>query len=230
MRRFGLAALDLVYPERCAGCGRFAALLCTACEVRLTPARGPGRCSYCSGAWTREDNCPRCFHWRSLDGCLAAYEMSGPARALVHLAKYGRVRAAAALMAERVAGLREAAAVDFAVAAPLHPRRMRERGFNQAAVMLDAAGWPALDGLLKLRNTRAQAGLRLQERARNVRDAFRYDGPPLDGLSVAVVDDVVTSGATADDCARALKEQGARRVVAVSFARTSYEGEPAPGS
>ncbi|MFN0093873.1 MAG: ComF family protein [Dehalococcoidia bacterium] len=170
------------------------------------------------------------MHWQALDRCVAAFEMSGPARSLAHLLKYGRVRAAARVMGEDLAPLSSAVAFDVAFAIPLHRSRQRQRGFNQAALLVQAAGWPVGEGMLRPRSTRSQVGLSLSERVANMDGAFHYDGPRLDGLTVAVVDDVVTTGATADACARELKEHGARRVVALAYARTSYLREPPAGT
>ncbi len=219
-------ALDLLYPQRCAGCGAFRTLLCARCAAKMTSAKGEGRCKNCAAAWPAADYCPRCLHWSSIDRCLAAYEMTGPARDLTHLLKFGGVRAAAGIMGAAMADLRKVEAFDIAIPAPIHARRRRKRGFNQAELIARATGWPVGLNLLKVSHTRPQVGLGLKERIANVRDAFGYDGPPLTGQTVAVIDDVVTTGATVDECARVLKLHGAARVIAVAFARTSYLGNP----
>jgi ComF family protein len=148
--------------------------------------------------------------------------MAGPGRALVHALKYRAVLDAAPVMGNRLRALWESAGCDVAIAVPLHAARMRRRGFNQAALLLREAGFPLADGtLVRRRKTRTQIGMDARGRKVNVAGAFVYMGAPLTALAVALIDDVVTSGSTVDECAAVLKEHGARKVVAVSFARTS---------
>jgi ComF family protein len=112
---------------------------------------------------------------------------------------------------------------------PLHRARMKERGFNQSELLLHSAGWsPAGEGLARIRKTERQVGRHLGERRMNMAGAFSYRGPRLDGLAVALVDDVVTTGATVAECAVVLKDAGARSVWALAFARASYHPELGP--
>lgn len=150
--------------------------------------------------------------------------MDGVGRHVIHGLKYRRIEALAAVMAERMQPLRRRHPFDVAVAVPLHGSRQNERGFNQAELLLAASGWPRATGSLqRTRKTRTQVGLHSRDRRRNVGGAFRYDGEPLAGLDVVLVDDVVTTGSTADECAAVLKDAGARSVRAFAFARASYE-------
>jgi ComF family protein len=215
--------LDLLYPSRCVHCGRFGALLCAPCIAAFEPATGVGRCRFCSASYAGADNCPRCLGMQSLDGARAAFEMSGPARAAVHALKYEGVEALAPLMAACITPLREATPFDVAFAVPLHSSRMRQRGFNQSALLLDATAWPRAPGeLRRTRKTDQQVGMHLAERRGNVSGAFAYDGPSLADVTVALVDDVVTTGATANECAAVLRDHGARSVYAFAFTRASY--------
>lgn len=161
---------------------------------------------------------------QSLEGVRVAFEMAGPARELVHELKYRYVRAAAPVMARHMAALREDTPFDLALAVPLHPSRKRHRGFNQAEDLLKALEWPVAIGRLdRIRRTERQVGMDLGERRSNVSGAFAFQGEPLDGLTVAIVDDVVTTGATANACAQVLRDHGARHVYAFAFARKSYD-------
>jgi ComF family protein len=220
------ATIDLLFPARCYGCGAFRTFLCGSCAAGMAPATGPGRCPHCSAAWDGGGNCPRCFHLQGLDGVRAAFEMEGTPRRLVHALKYEYVRALAPLMAAHIAPLAAELHLDAAFPVPLHPSRQRERGFNQAEVLRRAAGLALATGeLRRSRRTDRQVGMHLGERRSNVSGAFAYTGPRLDGLTVAIVDDVVTTGATVNECALVLREHGAARVYAIAFTRASYRPE-----
>ncbi len=222
-------ALDLLYPPRCVACAAFGCNLCEDCRGRLVPAGGPGRCPRCNVSREDDGRCRDCSGWRDLDGARAAVEMSGPARRLVHGLKFSGIRDLADDMAEALLPVVAALAPDAVYAIPLHRRRRLRRGFNQAEVLLDRLGWPAAPGRLeRVRATASQVGLSAGERRENVAGAFRYRGPDLEGATVAVLDDVVTTGATASECARVLREHGAARVYAVAYARAPYRS-PASG-
>jgi ComF family protein len=149
--------------------------------------------------------------------------MEGTARSLVHALKYRHFRAVVPTMAALLAPTSEGLAIDAYFAVPLHRSRLKQRGFNQAELLLRATGWsPAPAGLVRIRRTDQQVGQRLGDRRANVAGAFKYQGIRLDGLTVALLDDVVTTGATVVECARVLKDAGAARVWALAFARASY--------
>ena len=164
----------------------------------------------------------------------------GPLRRLVHALKYeqrhtlgpplGRLmrHAAGELLAD----------VDCVVAVPLHPRRQRARGFNQAAELAAQLGPPVVDALPRTRATAPQTALPAGQRRRNVRGAFapvrrfgiRPGRAPVEGACVMLVDDVTTTGATLDACARVLRRAGAREVRALTLARSLHrETVRAPG-
>ena len=147
---------------------------------------------------------------------------------LIQALKYGGQLALAGLFAralhERIV---DSASVDLIVPLPLHPRRLAERGYNQAVEiarpLAQALGVP-LDVHVgeRVRDTAAQTGLPWKKRASNVRHAFAC-GRRLDGLKLAVVDDVMTTGATLEAYARALKQAGAARVENWVVARTTRD-------
>ena len=152
--------------------------------------------------------------------------LEGPARNLVHALKYGGWRVAAAPMAEciRAAGGPRLERLDALVAVPLGATRLRERGHNQAALLAKALGAaldvPVLEGALRrTRETRTQTRLSPAGRRSNVAGAFAAEGPALPGLAVALVDDVLTTGATLGSAATALARQGPATIGAVTFAR-----------
>ena len=108
-----------------------------------------------------------------------------------------------------------------AVPVPLHPARRRQRGFNQASDLARHLGLPVHHALRRVRATPTQTGLPAVQRHRNVRDAFAAtpSARALAGRTVVLVDDVSTTGATLEACARALKEAGVGEVLALTAAR-----------
>ena len=127
-----------------------------------------------------------CYAWEVLTSARAAFEMTGPARRVVHALKYRGIRGLATHMSAAVRPFLEELRPDAILPVPLHPRRRRRRGFNQAEVLLDRLQVPSAAGRLeRLRDTASQVGLRERERRRNVAGAFAYRGPELSGLTVA---------------------------------------------
>ncbi len=136
------------------------------------------------------------------------------------------------LMRESGAGI--LAGVDCVVAVPLHPRRQRARGFNQAADLAAQLGRPVVDALRRVRATAPQMELPAERRRRNVRGAFaparrlgiRPARTGVEDACVMLVDDVTTTGATLDACARVLRRCGAREVRALTLARVVRRARP----
>lgn len=238
----GLA--DLLLPPCCAGCGggvEVDSVLCRTCDAALprVPPRAGDACALCgvtarlSGPGGRR--CPACVRRpATLAACAAAVEYAGEAERWVRRFKYpapglrGLDPAPGAVVRSWIRQAGRGApppAPSLVVPVPLHPRRLRRRGFNPAAQLARelARSWGAACdpvALARVRDTPSQTGLDRRARARNVARAFR----PRPGLRlprrVALVDDVVTTGATLDEAARALRRAGARRVIAVCAART----------
>lgn len=212
----------------CRGTAPPQTLLCTECDAELPRARAPA-CPRCALPSPDGALCGRCLaRPPSYDATVAALFYRFPADVLVHALKYrGELALApllAALLAPRIPpGTRP----DYLLPVPLSTARLGQRGYNQAGEIarpLAAALGVALAPQLceRSRDTRAQSELPWNERLRNVHGAFRCTHA-LDGAVVAVVDDVMTTGATVEEIARRLKRAGAARVVNWVVART-----PAP--
>jgi ComF family protein len=117
-------------------------------------------------------------------------------------------------------------AADLLVPVPLHPRRLKERGFNQALLL--AKAFPdkplAREVLIRVRHTMPQSGLNPKERRENVKRAFTAPRPEeIKGKSVLLIDDVYTTGATVRECARILRQAGALEVAVLTVARVRYD-------
>ena len=200
-------------------------LLCAACNADL-PRLEEALCPRCALPSAAAAVCGRCLaHPPRFDGTVAALAYRFPADVLVHLLKFRSELALAALLgqllAERIAPI---PAVHFVVPVPLATRRLRERGYNQsleiARHVARATGTRLAHELCeRAKDTAAQTDLPLAERASNVRGAFRC-ARALDGATIAVLDDVMTTGATLDEVAGVLKGAGASCVVNWVVART----------
>lgn len=244
MRELWHGLVDLLLPPACAACGDAAEdLLCARCAARLPRIPG-GRCALCqereAAAAERWPRCLGCARRRGpLQACVAGCWFEGEAARWIRAFKYpGRQRGLAAEPRARLHALaletlaRASGADPHAVAAvvpvPLHPRKLRARGFNPALTLARqiarARGLCVRPcALERVRDTPSQTGLSRVARRRNVRGAFRAR-QRLRG-TLWLVDDVVTTGATLTEAARALRRAGAFRVVALCAART-----PAPGA
>jgi ComF family protein len=225
------------------GAGSGPALLCAGCDADLPQLARPC-CPQCAAPSPGAVVCGRCLaDAPHFDRSIAAWRYAYPADRLLQSLKYGARLALAGFCAEQIAraggwcdetgNTRALGAalprVDLVVAMPLHPRRLAARGFNQAVEiarpLARRLGLP-LDALAlqRVRDTAAQAGLHLAEREKNVRNAFACTRR-LDGLRVAVVDDVMTTGATLNETAKTLKRAGAVHVENWVAARTPDLGE-----
>jgi competence protein ComFC len=165
----------------------------------------------------------------SFDFATSAYRSRGVVRELIHLFKYNRqVHLRHELARMLTEGFRDVRLADLRpdaiVPVPLHPTRQREREFNQAAVLALLAGarrgLPVEDCLRRTRYTLTQTHFHREERFGNLQGAFALRrGARVEGRVLALVDDVLTTGSTADACARVLREAGASAVVVITVAR-----------
>jgi ComF family protein len=229
------AILSVVFSPSCAACDE--ALLyptrgpvCRACWASILPLTPPlcDRCGDPLPSWRLISIplacCPRCRRGRRLiDRARAIGAYDGALRAIVHALKYEGRRSLALplgrLMRERGADVLAGAAC--AIPVPLHPSRRRQRGFNQAEDLARHVGMPVVPALRRVRATATQTGLPASRRHGNVREAFAATraAARFTGAIVVVIDDVSTTGATLEACARTLKESGIREVRALTAAR-----------
>jgi ComF family protein len=228
VRQHALDAARRALPQRCELCAATSGseLLCRSC-VRSLPRLGPA-CPQCALPTSGGETCGHCLaHPPAFDATLAAYAYAFPVDRLLHAFKYhGRLAlakwGAGAILAERER--RGGTAPDRLIALPLAAERQRERGYNQAFEIARAVArrlrLPLLrKGATRVRTAPPQAALPWSARAKNVRGAFACD-VDLSGLKVAVVDDVMTTGASLAEFAATLRRAGAARVENWIVART----------
>ncbi len=196
-----------------------AEFFCTSCRTPFQnafPLDASGRCALCRSGL------------RGFDAAYSFGAYEGVLRQLIHLYKYGRVKTLAWPLSGLLAqAMPRDEAFDATVPVPLYWRRRLQRGFNQAELLARGlsrrTGIPVVKALGRLRPTPAQAGLSNSARRQNVSQAFRARG--VQGKRILLIDDVMTTGATAASCAAALKQAGARRVSLLTVARVDRRME-----
>jgi ComF family protein len=234
LRRIADGAIAVLIAPACAACGAqlerpVAGPICEGCWRRIEPFTPP-LCAQCGDplpSWRpisiSHSRCARCRRRESAiirAAALGAYD--GALRSIVHALKYGQRRSIAGPLAGLMRECAEAllAGVDIAVPVPLHRARRRARGFNQADLLARDLGVPTRTVLRRTRATPSQTDLPAAQRHANVKGAFairrRAD---VHGLVILLVDDVSTTGATLEACARTLRAAGAREVRALTAAR-----------
>ncbi len=216
---------DLIWPRTCAGCRERGAWVCRHCLQGLPLAREP----WCGRCGARGCEClslsPLIALARSVgphDGWLAAaihrLEYEGETSRAVHLGE---------AMTPLVAGIMVDEPHALIVPVPLHPRRERQRGYNQSLLVARAAVGPwrqnlAPDAVRRVRATAQQVGLSSDERVFNVVGAFEADIALVAGRPIVLIDDVMTTGSTLAACALVLMDAGAAAVGVVTLSRASW--------
>lgn len=243
----GSAAVDVprqifetLFPPCCVLCRRSlepgGAPLCPVCRHRLPRVAHP-RCARCGATdvlrSANDTGCPACWEWpNDLPAARSPFRMEGGAAELVRALKYGgwsRLAGPMGRSMERCAAELAAAAeqAPTLVPVPLTRSRRRERGFNQAELLAlalaEATGWKVERALLRRPGGRRQASLGRSERLRNVAAGFVPKAPsPASGTPAILVDDVLTTGATASACSAALEAAGWAPLGTVVFARALH--------
>jgi ComF family protein len=250
MHPLGKGLLDLLFPPRCQVCHQFdPAPLCDPCRDQIAPILPP-LCERCGRPFDPlAITGPACGDCRDRRWSFVAARAYGRyedgLRTAIHQFKYAGRRVLAHTLGEMLAvALAEAARdrtdvfagsagagaifpthADVVCPVPLHPKRLKRRGFNQSALLARALGERTgfaveEELLLRVRDTHPQVDLPADERRRNVRGAFAVaDGLSLRKQTVVLVDDVFTTGATLQECSAALRRAGADRVFVLTVAR-----------
>ncbi len=222
------SALDLLFPRHCLGCRREGWLLCPDCSAGL-PRLEPPYCPVCAqpGSTGRPGRCRWCSEIsQTIDGIRSPFLMEGVVQEAVHYLKYRGLRALAPELGVLLAQYLESHPLpgELIVPGTLHRRRLRSRGYNQAALLArelsKRSGLPVNDGLLvrSIDSPPQVAAADQEQRRSNVSGSFHCVGE-VPGLAILLVDDVATTGSTLSACAAALKDAGAAQVWGLTLAR-----------
>jgi len=212
------------------GCGRIGCFLCSECLGKL-PRLLPPFCPKCGKPQASGIVCPDCRRRQAeIDGIRSPFRFDGLIREAVHQLKYQNLRAIAPFLAELLADYLELSPLpgEVLVCVPLHPRRLRERGYNQSSLLARELGrridlLVIEDCLIRVKQAQPQVrAVNVEERRRNVADAFMCRDERVSGKQIILIDDVCTSGATLESCAVALKSKGATSVWGLTLAREIY--------
>lgn len=217
--------LDLVFPPVCVGCGRVGFRWCDECQRKVKVLNGMV-CEICGLPQEKSGVCDTCQLERPHFYSLRAWAVfDGPVQSALHRLKYRRDIS----LGDEIAGLMIPFVqdlgwkIDMVVPIPLGKHRMKERGYNQVAMIakplamaLGARYSPT--ELMRRKETRSQVGLSKVERKTNVSNAFQAD-QGVSGKIVLVMDDVSTTGSTLSSSADALYQAGAKKVYALTAAR-----------
>jgi len=219
--------MDWVFPPTCPGCGIEGELICEECESKIVRLVGR-QCKYCGLSVTGSDICGRC---RDENHSYEAYRGYGYYTGVLRLAilrlKYQNDIGIARILASYLETLvlSNDWNFDIVVPVPLSAKKLEERGYNQAsrlakplAALLGKVYKP--DALVRLREVSSQVGLNKAARLENVKDAFRGNPKIAKGKSILLVDDVFTTGATLESAASELMMVGARKVYALTLAKS----------
>jgi ComF family protein len=222
--------VDSFFPRQCVGCGKGGGFLCPECLGKI-PRLFPPLCPNCGRPQASGIVCPICRQRQTeIDGIRSPFRFDEVIRKAIHELKYRNLRAISPCLAELLADYLRSNPLpgEALVCVPLHPRRLRERGYNQSSLLARELGrridLPVIEDCL-IRVKQAQPQVRavdVEERRRNVADAFVCRDEKVSGKQIILIDDVCTSGATLESCAAALKNKGATSVWGLTLAREIY--------
>ena len=219
--------LDFLFPPRCVGCGKGGVLLCRKCRADLTYLQ-PSLCCECGKQIPEGTTCHSCLRGvRYLDGVYSVFEYGGTIRQAIIQLKYHNVKTLADPLSRFLSEYlsEHGLSFDIIIPVPIHKRRLRERGYNQTALLARRLSRmtriPIMEGaLVRTRHTPSQAkSASVEQRRENIRNAFECVSWNVSDKHILLIDDVCTSGATLNSCAASLKSAGAASVWGLTLAK-----------
>jgi ComF family protein len=237
-KHFSASLLEFFLPRMCLFCGvpvgeAAAVAVCLDCEAQIQWVASP-LCTCCGRVFESRDGADRVCGDCQTDPppftrARAAALYDGPVTQAITRFKFSRQLAFLPVMQhwlQRPPCLELVAAADLLAPVPLHPKRIKHRGFNQSLFLAQAFPGAAVarEALVRTVHTAPQVGLNPKEREKNVKGAFAVPDPAqVKGKSVLLIDDLYTTGSTVKECARVLRKAGTRRVEVLTVARVGHE-------
>lgn len=233
-----MSILDLFFPKICAGCGKVGSYLCLNCSKNILQTDLV--CPNCERPAIGGKTHPLCRRKYGLDGLWSLGIYRDPLRKIIQKLKYRFVQEEAEVLVDLMLNywakyspqllieIKKDQGVGWVIVpVPLHPKRQKWRGFNQAEaigqILSKKIGLDCCNYLKRVRFTKPQVGLKSHERRKNIKNAFaltnHFSLSTLHSMSILLIDDVWTTGATLKECCFVLKRAGAKKVWAITIAR-----------
>ncbi len=221
--------LDWIYPPYCVGCGVFGTRWCETCQSDVQVI-GKNCCNVCGDVLPGGGVCTQCGSEQPPFTALRSFGIhQGPLKKAIHSLKYQSNIALGDVfyrpMSKYLSDL--GWDIDLVIPVPLNRIRLKERGYNQAALLafpisLDHRKHYSPNAIVRIKNTKTQIGLSRHERTENVQSAFQADPKKVNGRKILLIDDVATSGATMRETAKATLEAGALIVYGLTLSRAVF--------
>jgi len=219
--------LNLIFPKECVICGYEDTWLCPDCYQKIILVKSP-TCPFCKRLTSKGEFCPTCRRKATLTGIMIAAYYETPLKEIIHNYKYKMVKDLSEPLADLLINHLQKFALPsnpLILPVPLHQKRLKEREFNQAALLgkkiADIFGLDFDDELMIRKiNTKPQINLSGLERKENVKNAFLCINPQkVYKRNIILVDDVCTTGATLEACGVELRKYNARQIWGLVLAR-----------
>ena len=224
------SGFDWLYPPQCGGCGKAGKRWCDECVGKVERITPP-ICPICGKKQRTEMVCDQCASEPPSFVALRSWAVYlGPLRRAIQRLKYQRDVAMGEILARPLVDLLKNMnwSIDLIVPVPISLARLKERGYNQVSLLARPISLGLelpyrARALLRVRETQSQVGLSAEERRLNVKGVFQAEPRLVTGKSVLVVDDIMTTGSTMNECSLALMRSGARQVFGVTLARSMFD-------
>ena len=218
---------DFFFPKQCVGCGKVGSFLCSSCKGKLSWLLSP-ICTKCGKPEASDIVCPNCWQGKTeIDGIRSPFLFENVMRKAIHQLKYHNLKAISSCLAQFLADYLAANPLpgEILVPVPLHPKRLKQRGYNQSSLLAREVGklvnMEVVEScLIRVKEAQPQARTtNVEQRRKNVSDAFICRDETVNNKHIILIDDVCTSGATLEACAGTLKNKGAISVWGLTLAR-----------
>lgn len=220
--------LNLIYPKKCVGCGKWGTWLCKKCRLKLLLIKTPF-CPICRKLTSLGQLCSRCRGKYYFTGVIAAGYYQGILKELIHYYKYRKIKSISIILSNILIrkleqGMPSGKLVFIPI--PLHQSKFNERGFNQSEIIAkrlsQAYDIPFYDCLIRKKKTKSQIGLSKKERTANMQNAFDFNKKYQKEIikkTPILIDDVATSCSTLNQAAKILRQNKARNVWCLVIAK-----------